>query len=236
MKVRRGIGQGVALLLAVGLFMGTAAANCQKVSDFDGLIFDAGSFPASHGMEGHLDRALKEHVEKVVLFPHPAATQGNKPKDLEGIFPDLVVRGNQPWSNSPAVIWPEPMGKTGLGRLEAELARYPDRLYLLGNIQRFDGKLLQRLVGTYKNLWIGYGKNEIELMLKSCADDELGNLMRAAQGRFVFASSGGDENWKNYKWTVRKLKKLLSFLPAEQAEALAYRNAESLYDLAVNAP
>jgi hypothetical protein len=226
----------LATVFGLGLTGTQAFSACTVVNEFEGLIFDAGGFPASENMESHLDRALQYGVEKVVLFPHPASEKGNKPSELEEIFPDLVVRGFKPWSNAPAVIWPEPISHDMLGSLEAELERHSDRFFLLGNVMRFDLQLVIRLAENYKNLWIGFGAKEVEALNKSCAEGPLGELMDVAPGRFVFSSYGADEGWKNYRWTISKLKKALTYLPSEKADALAYRNAEGLYDLAVNAP
>lgn len=212
------------------------AKSCPEINDFEGLIFDAGSFPASKGMEGYLDKALLLSVEKAVLFPHPDATKGNTPKELEAIFPDLVVQGTKPWSNSPSVIWPEPLSRENVGHLEAELERHSDRIYLLSNPLRFDLAYISRLMKNYKNLWVGYGVNEIKALLSSCGEGDLSHLMQVAQGRFVFTSFGQNTGWETYKKTIQKLKKLSLILPANQANGLLYQNAEELYNLAVNAP
>lgn len=213
-----------------------AEDSCEQINSFSGLIFDAGAFVAETDMEAHLDRALTYGVEKAVLFPHPAAQEGNHPTDLEDIFPDLVVRGTAPWSDAKAVIWPEPISTSMFGHLEVELSRFPDRHYLLGHVSRFNPKTLEKWLTLYPNLWLGFGKPEIDMMVDSCATGEMAGLMRAAKHRAVFASFGGEKEWKNYKWTIRKLKKLASYLSPEQADGLLFKNAEELYKLSVNAP
>ncbi|NVK17499.1 MAG: hypothetical protein HWE30_02250 [Methylocystaceae bacterium] len=225
--------------LCLGLFLtwhAQASESCKIINSFSGLIFDAGAFVGATDMEAHLDRALTYGVEKAVLFPHPDAQGGNHPIELEETFPDLVVRGNAPWSNASAVIWPEPISKSMFGHLETELARFPDRNYLLGHVSRFNLKTLERWLKTYPNLWIGFGKPEIDQMVENCGQGALSKLMRAASNRVVFASYGKAEGWENYKWTIRKLKKLAEYLSPTEADALLFKNAEELYKLSVNAP
>lgn len=229
-------GMCVGAIVGTSLLLARPASACTEINAFDGLIFDAGSFPAKQNMETYLDKALTYGVEKVVLFPHPDVTKGNHPHELEEIFPDLVVRGTKPWSKSPPIVWPEPMNTASIGSLEAELERYSDRLFLLGGLSRFDMDYLHRLARDYKNLWFGFGVSEIDPLLETCGGGPWGKLMDVAKGRYVFASFGQNNSWKSYRKTVKKLKKLANLMAEEKANALAFRNAESLYNLAVNAP
>lgn len=234
MKLLRGICLGVALL--AGTPMSVNAGSCKQVNQFEGLIFDAGAFPAFQNMESHLDKALSLGVEKVVLFPYPGVGKDNSPKALEESFPDLVVRGHKPWSKAPAVIWPDPLLPENAGLLEVELDRYAGRQFLLGNPLRFDQDYILRLAKKHKNLWIGFSSEEVAALLESCGDGWLGQIMNVAQGRVVFTSFGQERGWENYKNLIRNLKKLADSLPADKADALMFRNAEELYNLAVNAP
>lgn len=212
------------------------AQTCPELNSFNGLIFDAGAFVASQGMEGYLDQALTYGVEKTVLYPHPAADDANQPMALEESFPDLVVRGNAPWSEATPVIWPEPITTNMITSLAAELGRNAQQPYLLSHVSRFDLDLIRDWLGTYPNLWIGFSDTEIAELVETCAQGALADLMKAASNRVVFASFGKDQGWDEYKWTIRKLKKLSAFLPQRQAEALLYKNAEELFKLSVTAP
>ncbi|WP_417781804.1 hypothetical protein [Terasakiella pusilla] len=223
--------------LCVGLSVSAVKAEtCPEINSFDGLIFDAGAFVASTGMEGYLDQALTYGVEKAVLYPHPFADDNNQPPALEESFPDLVVRGNAPWSDAAPVIWPEPITSNMISSFEAELVRNADQPYLLSHVSRFDAKVIKRWLGVHHNLWIGFSEPEVTQLVDSCAQGPLADLMRAAGNRVVFSSFGKDRGWKEYKWTIRKLKKLSTYLPAAQAEALLYKNAEELFKLSVTAP
>lgn len=212
------------------------AQSCKVINDFDGLIFDAGAYPALEGMVERLDFALSKGVEKVVLFPHPIASKGNEPEALEDTFPDLVVQGRKPWSNADGVIWPEPLLSNGLKVLEAKLAGSPDQKILLSHISRFDGDELLRLVKEHENLWLGLSDAEVKILLQTCAKGGIRKLMSQAHGRLVYASFGLGDAWKNYKWQIARLKELATLLPKVEGEALIFRNAEELYGLSVNAP
>lgn len=223
--------------LCLGLSVsGVKAETCPELNSFDGLIFDAGAFVASTGMEGYLDQALTYGVEKAVLYPHPFADDDNQPIALEESFPDLVVRGNAPWSEAAPVIWPEPITSNMISSFEAELVRNADQPYLLSNVSRFDLKVIKSWMATHQNLWIGFSEPEITQLVDSCAKGPLVDLMRAADNRVVFSSFGKDVGWKDYKWTIRKLKKLSTYLPTGQAQGLLYKNAEELFKLSVTAP
>jgi len=212
------------------------AKSCSVQHPFRGLVFDAGAYVATDQMERYLDQALTYGVEKSVLFPHPDAHEGNQPLDLEEVFPDLVVQGDAPWNDADPIYWSEPLHMDRLSGFADEVTSHPDRAYLLSHISRFDVGEVKRMVKSHPNLWIGFGKPEIEAMLKTCATGPVATLMRAADGRVVFSSYGGDEQWKNYKWTQRKLKRLSTYLSPKEADALLFKNAEELYNLAVNAP
>lgn len=229
------------LFYTIALYFGLSicavkAQTCSEISNFDGLIFDAGAFVASTGMEGYLDQALTYGVEKTVLYPHPSADESNQPVALEESFPDLVVRGNAPWSEAEPVVWPEPITSNMINSLEDELVRNADQPYLLSNVSRFDTAVIQRWLGTHKNLWIGLSDQEVTQLVESCAQGPVADLMRAAPNRVVFSSFGKDEGWKEYKWTIRKLKRLATYLSAPEAQALLYKNAEDLFKLSVTAP
>jgi hypothetical protein len=213
-----------------------AQTQCKVINEFSGLIFDAGAFPATTGMEQSLDNALRYGVEKVVLFDQSNAVVENDPQALEEMFPDLVLRGNEPWSKAPGVIWADPMTPDMLDALEQKLSTFKNSKFLLGNVARFDLKEVQKLVQEHRNLWIGFGRDEVEHLQATCVKGPLHALMKTAKNRVVFASFGGDEGWKSYKWTIRKLKELATFLPAAQADAFIFKNAEELYGLPVNAP
>ncbi|NVJ93526.1 MAG: hypothetical protein HWE34_17805 [Methylocystaceae bacterium] len=206
------------------------------VNEFSGLIFDAGAFPAATGMERNLDNALRYGVEKVVLFAQPDAVVESDPQALEEIFPDLVLRGNEPWSKAPGVIWADPMTSDMLDALAQKLSKFKNSKFLLGNVARFDLEHVKNLVRNHHNLWIGFGRDEIERLQATCVQGPLYTLMKAARNRVVFASFGGDEGWKSYKWTIRKLKKLATLMSPAQADAFIYKNAEELYGVPVNAP
>jgi len=212
------------------------AENCAQKNTFSGLIFDAGAFPSPQNMENHLDKALSYGVEKVVLFPHASAQPGNKPDELEEIFPDLVVQGEAPWNDGEAIVWAEEIVKSGLDALGAELEANPMQAFLLPNPLRYDLKTVLNMQKQYENLWIGFGVDEIEALLKTCAKGDVARLMDVSDGKVVFASYGQFQGWKSYKWTIRKLKKLASVLPKQKADAFIFGNAEELYNLAVNAP
>ncbi|WP_135079245.1 hypothetical protein [Terasakiella sp. SH-1] len=226
----------VALVSVTVLGTGLKAQACEKINEFEGLIFDAGAFVAPQDMETSLDGALLKGVEKVVLYPHPAADKANQPDALEETFPDLVLRGNAPWSEADPVIWPEPLGTEDLGRLGSELARHSTRRYLLSHISRFDPELLVATFQQNPNLWLGLNKTDLELLNKSCGQGLLSRLYEIGPARLVFASFGQKEGWKYYKWTIKSLRKLAGYLPPDQADAILFRNAEELYNLAVNAP
>lgn len=213
-----------------------AQTQCKAVNEFSGLIFDAGAFPAPSGMEQSLDNALRYGVEKVVLFAQLGVVVENDPQALEEIFPDLVLRGNEPWSKAPGVIWVDPMTPDMLDGLGQKLNKFKNSKFLLGNVARFDLEHVRKLVRNHRNLWIGFGHDEIERLQATCVKGPLYALMQAAKNRVVFASFGGDKGWKSYKWTIRKLKELATLLPPAQADAFIFKNAEELYGLPVNAP
>lgn len=223
------------LLLVSGL-SSAQGESCQSGSVFNGVIFDAGAFPSGTNMESRLDDALHFGVEKVVLFPHPDAKGDNRPTALEESFPDLVVRGDDPWSNAAPVIWPEPMEASWFGRLGDELARNPTRKYLLSYPSRFELNHLRHLIKTAPNLWLGLSAPDLKILVKNCAKGDLQSLVDLADGRVVFSSFGGDQNWQSYKWAIRSLRRYIALLDPVTGEALAHRNAEVLYKLAVNAP
>lgn len=223
--------------LCLGLSVSAVKAQtCSEINSFDGLIFDAGAFVASTGMEGYLDQALTYGVEKTVLYPHPSADAANQPMALEGSFPDLVVRGNAPWSEAKPVVWPEPITSNMINSLEDQLGRNSEQPYLLSNVSRFDTAVIQRWLGAHDNLWIGLSDQEVSQLVESCAQGPVADLMRAAPNRVVFSSFGMDDGWKEYKWTIRKLKRLATYLSASEAQALLYKNAEELFKLSVTAP
>lgn len=227
------------LLSAAFLFNVVAdsqAGECKQINHFEGLIFDAGAFPADSTMPSFLDEALFLGVEKVTLFPHPEATGENRPGELEKIFPDLVVRGFKPWSKAAPVIWPEPIAQGDLGRLSDEMARHPKRTYLLSSLSRFDVGVLVRLLDRAPNLWLGVGPADLKTLVKSCAQGPLQDLLNRAEGRVVFTSFGGVRNWKYYKYIIADLRAYAAIIEARQADAILFRNAQTLYDIAVNAP
>ncbi|SCA57524.1 exported hypothetical protein [Candidatus Terasakiella magnetica] len=221
-------------LLSVSIL--SKAQACDPIHEFEGLIFDAGAFVGENQMETYLDNALLSGVEKAVLFPHPNMTKGNEPASLEQVFPDLVLQGDQPWSNAAAVIWPEPMNAEYLAFFGDELDENRKRNYLLSGITRFDEKTILRLVKNHPNLWVGLNKQDIEAANKQCGAGLLSQLFEVAPGRLVFSSFGEEKVWKYYKWTIKSLRKLASYLPEDQADALMFRNGEELYNVAVNAP
>jgi len=212
------------------------AASCEVISEFEGLIFDAGAFPASKAMEERLDFALLNGVEKITLFPHPATVQGNQPEELEETFPDLIIQGARPWGEGPVVVWPEPLSPSGLHKLEEDLINFPNRMFLLGHVSRFKSKIILRLVEEHKNLWLGLNDADIKTLLETCGTGPIRRLMTLANERVVFTSFGLGNSWKNYKWQIARLKKLASLLPKAEAEALIFYNAEQLYGISVNAP
>lgn len=225
-----------ALLFALSLSGVVNAESCKVINNFEGLVFDAGAYPALDGMVERLDFALSKGVEKVVLFPHPIASKGNDPEALEEVFPDLVVQGLNPWSDAAGVIWPEPLSSNGLAELQAKLVNFPDQKILLSHISRFENDALLKLVKAHKNLWLGLSDVEVKILLQTCANGDIRELMSQAQGRLVFASFGLGDAWKNYKWQIARLKKLATLLPKTDGEALVFRNAEELYGLSVTAP
>jgi len=227
------------LMAAVVSFAGISpghAAECEQINHFEGLIFDAGAFPADVAMPSALDEALFLGVEKVTLFPHPAAKGENRPGLLEKSFPDLVIRGFKPWSKAAPVIWPEPLQAGDLGRLADEMARHPERSYLLSSLSRFDPQALERLAGRSPNLWFGVGPADLKALLKSCAQGPLQDIINQVEGRVVFTSFGGARNWKYYKYIIADLRAYAALIEARQADAILFRNAQTLYDIAVNAP
>jgi hypothetical protein len=227
------------VLCFLGLFFlspSVSAQPCHKIHDFEGLIFDGGAFPAPEAMEKRLDFALSQGVTKVVLFPHPTAQGPNASRTLKKVFPDLVVRGTDPWSKVSGIVWPEPLSSDDLSDLEDDLMAFPDRNFLLGHLSRFDLKLLLKLVQSNKNLWLGLNDDDVTLLLKTCGQGELGKLLQTARERVVYTSFGLKDGWANYKWQIARLKELSSLLPIDEADGLVFRNAEELYGLAVNAP
>ncbi|MDV7340663.1 hypothetical protein RYZ26_13740 [Terasakiella sp. A23] len=227
-----------ALVVTSCVAMNTAAQadDCTVLHSFRGLVFDAGAVVAVNDMEQHLDRALTYGVEKTVLYPNDMAEEGNQPADLEEVFPDLVIQGQAPWHDGAPVVWADNVMEHGLLGLEKKLLEQPGQMFVLGNFTRFNLVQVQRLLKNHRNLWIGFGRAEIDTLVESCATGEVAAFMRKADGRVVFASSGGDMQWKNYKWTLRKLKKLSSYLSIKESDAFLFRNAEELFNIAVNAP
>jgi len=226
----------MAAVVSVGGILPSHAGKCKQINHFEGLIFDAGAFPADAAMPAFLDEALFLGVEKVSLFPHPEAKGENRPGKLEKIFPDLVVRGFKPWSKAAPVVWPEPMKSGDLGRLGDEMARHPKRTYLLSSLSRFDPKVLARLVARSPNLWLGVGPTDLKGLAKNCAQGPLQDLLNRVEGRVVFTSFGGGRNWKDYKYIIADLRAYAALIEARQADAILFRNAQTLYDIAVNAP
>ncbi len=214
----------------------TRAQSCNPISQFEGLFFDAGAFVGDQNMEANLENALLQGVEKVVLFPAPVTQPVNHPYALENVFPDLVIRGASPWSKASPVIWPEPLDITMFGPLADEMARYPNRNYLISHLSRFDPKRLSKLLDKAPNLWLGLSWEDLKILNKQCANGPLQSLVDQAEGRLVFASFGQDQNWRNYKKTVQALRNYIALLSEPKGEAIAFRNAEHLYKVAVNAP
>ncbi|WP_417830909.1 hypothetical protein [Terasakiella sp.] len=212
------------------------AQSCKPISQFEGLFFDAGAFVGDQNMERSLENALVEGVEKVVLFPAPVTQPANRPRALEKVFPDLVLRGASPWSKASPVIWPEPLDITMFGSLADEMARHPDRTYLISHLSRFDPKQLSKLLDKAPNLWLGLSGEDLKILNKQCANGPLQSLVDQADGRLVFASFGQDRHWQNYKKTIQSLRNYIALLSEEKSEAIAFRNAEHLYKVAVNAP
>jgi len=212
------------------------AQSCNPITDFDGLFFDAGAFVSDQNMEGNLENALLYGVEKVVLFPTPVTHSANRPPALEKVFPDLVIRGASPWSKAHPVIWPEPLDITMFGPLADEMARHPDRNYLISHLSRFDPERLSKLFKKSPNLWLGLSAEDLKILTAQCANGPLQSLVDQAEGRLVFASFGQDQNWRNYKKTIQSLRNYIALLNEQKAEAMAFRNAEHLYKIAVNAP
>lgn len=213
-----------------------ANTDCQTLHAPEGLIFDAGAFVADQNMEIYLDEALLKGVAKVALFPHPDSSPHNRPSVLEEIFPDLVLQGARPWSKAPGVVWPEPLGPDTLDQLASDLARHPERNFLLSGLMRFESTDIKRLLLRHPNLWVGLDHDSLKALDESCASGALREVIDTAHNRTVFASFGETQNWKAYKYILRRLNKTMALLGKDQADAILFKNAEQLYQVAVNAP
>ncbi len=229
---------GTVFTFAASVFLWTAAQaqNCREINEFEGLIFDGGAFVSPEGMETYLDKALLAGVEKIALYPYPHSSAENKPEALERIFPDLVLQGASPWSKAPPVIWPEPLVAEDLGLLKDEMERHAERTYLLSALHRFSPQMLIKMVKQHHNLWLGLDGQDVQNLLKNCGGEPWGKVIEAAQNRLVFASFGGKENWRHYGRTIADLRKLAALMSEQEADALMFRNAQELFNVAVNAP
>lgn len=218
------------LSMALGCVLNAqaVAASCDVQRPYEALIFDGATGVDDTDLPARLDEALTYKVEKMVFFENSKEDQ-TAIDDLAEIFPDLVVQAKDPWSAA-APVYALDGGQDDVASRLPDLKSVPVVLYGLAALASDD---LKKWAADYPNLWFGISKPELDLLEETCLDHPIGAFLRDHDKRVVFASAG---QLHDYKWTVRALRRVLSYMPPALAHQLAYENAERLYEMAVTAP
>lgn len=206
------------------------AGNCDTTQMTSGLIFDAAAYPVTNSQERYLDKALTLGVEKVVFFAPPVATNDISLEDLEAYAPDLVLQGQAPWSQADPVHFIDTRSDDWQNALSHDGPK------LIAPLTAENRDAVSLAAQSDHQLYIGIDDDLIQRILAACAQGEWSKFLRAHDQKIVYTSLGSEESWRYYGFYTNRLRKAASLLDEDLSLRLMHKNAETLYEISVNAP